>query len=195
MLVKRSLLILLFLAFIISCGGDKKDPVCFVGDSLVAGWDVRQYFIGRVVSNEGVSGARVEDVLSWNIDGSGKDIVLLIGTNNLQLGANGEFSPEFYEDFLSKYEQIVENFHANRVFAISILPRSFEKDPVSLNEQIIELNNRLKKMLESKSSVYFVDVYHEFLYKGGMNPNYSYDGLHLNDLGYSRLSALLLKVI
>ncbi len=39
----------------------------------------------------------------------------------------------------------------------------------------------------------FVDVYDYFLYKGGMNMNYSLDGLHLNDLGYNILNVRLSK--
>lgn len=195
MLIRKLFIIVSVILLVISCNKDTKDPVCFVGDSLVSGWDVKMYFPGRMVSNKGVSGARVEDVLSWNLDCSGKDVVLLIGTNNLQLDANGKFSPEFYENFLSKYRQIIENFHATRVFTISILPRSLDGDVDSINGQIVELNNCLKELVTNMDQVYFVDVFHEFLYEGGMNPNYSLDGLHLNDLGYHRLSALLLKVI
>ena len=66
-----------------SCSDDGVSELCFVGDSLVAGWDVKSSFPTRVVRNDGVSGAHLEDILTWNLDYQGKDVVMLIGTNNL----------------------------------------------------------------------------------------------------------------
>ena len=73
----------MLMGLVSSCSDDGVSELCFVGDSLVAGWDVKASFPTYVVRNDGVSGARVEDILTWNLDYRDKNVVMLIGTNNL----------------------------------------------------------------------------------------------------------------
>ena len=39
-----------------ACSEEKEGELCFVGDSLVAGWDVKDAFPTWIVRNDGVSG-------------------------------------------------------------------------------------------------------------------------------------------
>lgn len=175
-----------------SCSDDGVSELCFVGDSLVAGWDVKSSFPTRVVRNDGVSGAHLEDILTWNLDYRGKDVVMLIGTNNLGYEFIDEQTrPQFIADFVEEYRHTIETLAPRRVFVISILPRSAENDDKNISLYIRELNAALEQMVAALGYGTFVDVYDYFLYKGGMNMNYSLDGLHLNDLGYNILNVRL----
>ncbi len=44
-----------------ACSEEKEGELCFVGDSLVAGWDVKDAFPTWIVRNDGVSGAKLEE--------------------------------------------------------------------------------------------------------------------------------------
>ena len=69
---------LAFAALMSSCSGDSISELYFVGDSLVAGWDVKSSFPTYLPHNDGVIGAKVEDILTWNLDYRGKDVVMLV---------------------------------------------------------------------------------------------------------------------
>lgn len=185
---------LALLAFVSSCSDDGVSELYFVGDSLVAGWDVKSSFPTYLTHNDGVSGARVEDILTWNLDYRGKDVVMLVGTNNL----GGEFvqeqtRPQFIADLVAQYKHTIEALAPRRVFVISVLPRNFEGNDEYFNQCIVELNAALSQMVASLGYGTFVDVYDYFLYEGAMNMNYSLDGLHLNNLGYNILNVRLSK--
>ena len=151
-----------------ACSEEKEGELCFVGDSLVAGWDVKDAFPTWIVRNDGVSGAKLEEIATWNLNYQDKNVVMLIGTNNLGLAPR-------------------------RVFVISILPRNREIDNPHINDYIKELNFALSQMVETLNYGVFLDVYDDFAYEDKMNMNYSLDGLHLNDLGYNILNVRLSK--
>lgn len=186
----------LLLSALGACSGEPEGELYFVGDSLVAGWDVREAFPTYIVRNDGVSGARLEDILTWNLDYRDKDVVMLIGTNNLGYEIINESTRwQFIEDFVEEYRLTIETLAPRKVFVISILPRNFDSDDPSLNLCIEEMNFALSQMVNELSNGVFVDVHDDFLYKGKLNMNYSLDGLHLNDLGYNILSKRLSQVL
>ena len=119
---------LAFAALMSSCSGDSISELYFVGDSLVAGWDVKSSFPTYLPHNDGVIGAKVEDILTWNLDYRGKDVVMLVGTNNLgdNRFTSDEMRPQFIADLVAEYKSTIETLAPRRVFVISILPRNFE---------------------------------------------------------------------
>ncbi len=176
-----------------SCSDDRLSELCFVGDSLVAGWDVKSAFPTYVVRNDGVSGARLEDILTWNLDYRDKNVIMLVGTNNLGDGILDEDArPQFIRDFVEEYRLTIETLKPCKIFVISILPRN---DYPRLNNPIKELNVALSQMVSGLDNGVFVDVYDDFLHEGTLNMNYSLDGLHLNSLGYNILNVRLAKVL
>ena len=185
----------LLLSALGACSGEPEGELYFVGDSLVAGWDVREAFPTYVVRNDGVSGARLEDILTWNLDYRDKDVVVLVGTNNLGEIVNESTREQAIEDFVEEYRLTIETLAPRKVFVISILPRNFDSDAPGLNLCIEEMNFALSQMVNELSNGVFVDVHDDFLYKGKLNMNYSLDGLHLNDLGYNILSKRLSQVL
>ena len=156
---------LAFAALMSSCSGDSISELYFVGDSLVAGWDVKSSFPTYLTHNDGVIGAKVEDILTWNLDYRGKDVVMLVGTNNLST--------------------------AIIIMGIAVI-LVFTASPKYL--QFIAMGALGAGFLAVFLSVES-DVYDYFLYEGAMNMDYSLDGLHLNNLGYNILNVRLSKVL
>ena len=177
-----------------ACSEEKEGELCFVGDSLVAGWDVKDAFPTWIVRNDGVSGAKLEEIATWNLNNQDKNVVMLIGTNNLGGKLfNDATRQEFITDFVDEYKRTIEGLAPRRVFVISILPRNREIDNPHINDYIKELNFALSQMVETLNYGVFLDVYDDFAYEDKMNMNYSLDGLHLNDLGYNILNVRLSK--
>ena len=185
----------LLLSALGACSGEPEGELYFVGDSLVAGWDVREAFPTYIVRNDGVSGARLEDILTWNLDYRDKDVVMLVGTNNLGEIVNESTREQAIEDFVEEYRLTIETLAPRKVFVISILPRNFDSDAPDLNLCIEEVNFALSQMINELSNGVFVDMHDDFLYKDKLNMDYSLDGLHLNDLGYNILSKRLSQVL
>ena len=185
----------LLLSALGACSGEPEGELYFVGDSLVAGWDVREAFPTYIVRNDGVSGARLEDILTWNLDYRDKDVVMLVGTNNLGEIVNESTREQAIEDFVEEYRLTIETLAPRKVFVISILPRNFDSDAPDLNLCIEEVNFALSQMINELSNGVFVDMHDDFLYKDKLNMDYSLDGLHLNDLEYNILSKRLSQVL
>ena len=89
-----------------ACSEEKEGELCFVGDSLVAGWDVKDAFPTWIVRNDGVSGAKLEEIATWNLNYQDKNVVMLIGTNNLGGKLfNDATRQEFITDFVDEYKR------------------------------------------------------------------------------------------
>ena len=136
-------IMLLLILSLGACSEEKEGELCFVGDSLVAGWDVKDAFPTWIVRNDGVSGAKLEDIVTWNLNYQDKNVVMLIGTNNLGGKLfNDATRQEFITDFVDEYKRTIEGLAPRRVFVISILPRNREIDNPHIDDYIKELNFR-----------------------------------------------------
>ena len=103
-----------------ACSEEKEGELCFVGDSLVAGWDVKDAFPTWIVRDDGVSGAKLEEIATWNLNYQDKNVVMLIGTNNLGGKLfNDATRQEFITDFVDEYKRTIEGLAPRRVFVIS----------------------------------------------------------------------------
>ena len=161
----------------------------FIGDSLVARWDLQEYFPSRKTENFGLSGSGISHIEEYRGFFNGKDVVVIIGTNDLaRLGKSKE--PEY----AARYVSAISQLNAENVYLYSIFPRSFANDPDSINHKIARINTLIKGKIAS-DNIHYIDVF-ESLSKGdSIDMQYSYDGLHLSPYGYeldsSRLKELL----
>lgn len=198
-MIKRVLSFFLLLFFVACSSFDNaSSEVCFVGDSITDLWDVEKFFPEYKSNKHAVSGAILEDVSKWKTgDCNGVPTVMLIGTNNLWRGMEGEsLNDEFVKTFLSKYIAQVRSFEASIFYAISILPRNREhNEPKYINVEIQKLNSLIYDSLqESKLNFKFIDVYENFLEsENQIHWDYYSDGLHLTEEGYEILSYKLLE--
>ena len=172
---------------------DSEDSeLCFVGDSITHLWDLDSYFPTFSIHKHAVSGAVLADVASWNTsDCKGIPVIFLIGTNDLWSGMDKDTLTEsFMQDFTNRYVEQARLFSASKLFAVSLIPRTVQKETEKVNVQIRILNQRLHKALDSSKIPYkFIDVQSVFLDTDTkIHDDYYSDGLHLSQEGYETLS-------
>jgi len=188
--MKRTLylssIVFIIFCMLSSCANETSDHYIFIGDSLIDNYDTEKYFPSLYAKNMGVSGYTIQDCRNLNLDCRGSVVVLLVGTNNL----HSDFDDNFINTFIEEYSDLVDNLNANRVIAISLLPRR-DYD----NVKIKSLNQSLCDALSFKNNVVFLNVFDDFLNDNTLNPEYTTDGLHLNFMGYTLLTQHLNKVL
>ena len=171
--------------------------VLFIGDSLVAGWDVEYSFSYLNTTNRGIYGAKINDINTDALQSESLNstVVMLIGTNDITKYRDTVLPTDFYSNCITSYKQKIQNLHASRVIVISVLPRR-DTGATVMNPQIIELNQQLSEMTKILPNCVFLDVYSFLTDKAGLlDTNYSVDGVHINIYGYQLLSAKLSEVL
>ena len=174
-----------------SCSDDVKDArLDFVGDSIVARWDLAEYFPSRLVYNYGKSGAGIEYLESLAGRFADRNVVVMIGTNNNYL-----FVETDREDYARRYVDAITALDAKRVYLYSVLPRDFTSDRDDVNDDIAEFNAVVKHIVESMPAIVYMDVYDDFLHDGKIDFQLYSDKLHLSPYGYEILTKTLLQVL
>lgn len=192
--------ILYILMIVTCCGGlsgcDDKEfkSVVFTGDSIVERWDLQNSFPVLITKNRGKGGTGLDYLQSLAGKFEGEFVVVLSGTNNSAAITTDEKAKEY----AVKYVQALNAFNAKTVYSISVLPRHFKSDQKDLDLRIRRMNAAiLTEISESGTeSIIWLDVYNKFLDSDGiLNPNLSYDGLHLSPEGYEILTKELNKYL
>lgn len=158
-------------------------PLCFIGDSMVANWDVERYFPNRMVENKGKDGIGIADLDAISFTESMTNVVVLIGTNDL----NTPMTNEELNSYATQYITSVCQLKANRFVLVSILPTA----NVLKNQRIEYINKRICIDVSGLTAVEFVDCYDNFLRDGKIKEELTRDGTHLNDYGYTLLTDLI----
>jgi lysophospholipase L1-like esterase len=165
--------------------------VVFLGDSITQGWgaDFKGLFPGMRLANRGISGDTTrgmllrlkEDVLSLNPKG----IVLLLGTNDIEVGIPSEAIGRNFEKILAAIKA-----HDPKVPVVlcRIFPSSAEKKrPV---ETIKAVNSLYENIVRGDSQVTVLDTWSLFANsEGNATGTWFPDLLHLNNEGYTRWAA------
>ena len=145
-----------------------------------------KYFSPRITTNMGFGWDRIENVL-WRIyhgeldSISPKHIVLMIGTNNLQLNTNDEIATGL--QFLIKEIKVKQP--SAGILLMGIFPRR------DMEERIVQLNKLLANVA-SQSKIVYADARNLFIKKDGkIDESLFLDGLHPNALGYEKLGAFI----
>lgn len=184
---------------LLGCSDEPGPRLWFVGDSLVAGWDAKRLFPMRDVVNVGVPGYKIEDCIAEEFDCGGSDAVVLVGTNDLgpMFGyADKPLTDEMVDGFVDEYMELAHGLNAGRLYVVSLLPRNSRWNIVHINDYIQVLNAALRKRVEAEiEGAVFVDAYPLMEVDGGLNPDYTKDGLHLNDAGYQVLTRKVKRCI
>jgi len=177
------------LAFVVACSFDYEErSLAFIGDSLVAIWDLQEYFPSYKTENYGVSGSGIAHIEDYRGCFAGKDVAVIIGTNDLKRIKSNE------DEYATRYVDAVLQLGAENVYLYSIFPRSFKNDPDSINHKVARINSLIKKRIDS-TSVRYIDVFEELSKDDSIDMQYSYDGLHLNIYGYELISSRLKELL
>ncbi len=169
------------------CDRRVEGPLHFVGDSLVAGWDVADCFPSHLVYNHGISGSRIDYVESLAGKFEGCEVVVMIGTNDSFLFTDSRER----EEYIGRYLDAILGLGAERIWLYSLLPRQRPDDRKDINEDIMAFNSAVKERAMDIPSISYIDVYERFLLHGKLNPQLYADNLHLSRIGYEVLSVAL----
>lgn len=174
-----------FLLVTVACKKEYYGEVGFIGDSIVARWDIPKYFPMTIAENYGRSGSGLEYLWENSCCMNGKTAVILSGTNDI-----GTTSWNYADDFTAA----IDALDAERTIVISILPREKEGDAENVNHLIEEINGMVKDRCEAKGWE-FVDCFASMQNNGHINWDFYTDGLHLSDHGYEFLSDEVKRVL
>lgn len=167
----------------------KKGQIVFLGDSITAGYPLQLYYhnLNLKTYNRGISG----DTTNWLltrlqtslIDIAPSKIVLMIGTNDINLGKSAE---EIAQNYQSILHLISSELPDVEVFCVSVIPQNkkYSQTAQENNARIQETNREIES-LASAYGYQYVNLYDKLTDKDGtLKRSYSTDGLHLNFWGY-----------
>lgn len=183
---------------------NRQNTILFLGDSLTYNYKINEFFEGYKTFNSGISGNKTTDILN-DLENrvykyNSNKVFLLIGINDLK---NGISNDEVLNNIEIIIKKIKENSKDTIIYVESLYPISDEKDkknikkivPKTDNNEIKETNKKLNELCK-KYNIKYINVYDKLLNdKGSLKKDYTTDGLHLNDLGYFKVTKVLEKYV
>ena len=158
--------------------------IIMLGNSITAECEWSELLENPNILNRGVIGDGTSDILNRLDDVIAmkpKKIFLLIGVNDLL------FLP--LSTITENYEKIVNRLLLEspntKLYLESVLPvhNDFRRNGMK-NEDIDILNKNIEQIAQKRGQV-FINLNEKFKNtEGGLNPEYSLDGIHLNGKGY-----------
>ncbi len=175
----------------------KPGGIVFVGDSITQDFNVYEYFPNHNVYNRGIGGDTSRGVLSRLNESifelKPNKVFLHIGTNDLELIADG------IENIAKRINSIVKKIYEfdNKIeiYLISVYPVNPLIDKKTTgkrnNQDIIKLNNKIKEI----PNIIYINIFDKLILDKVLNPEYTIEGLHLNQKGYEIIRKIILKYI
>ncbi|MCJ8008006.1 GDSL-type esterase/lipase family protein [Lederbergia wuyishanensis] len=170
---------------IFESGESHSNKVVFLGDSLTDYGEWNEYFITNDILNRGISGDTTDGVLHrlkqvYNIQPS--KVFIMVGINDLRKDVD-------IDTILINFSTILNELKLNSpntaIFVQSVLPMNSQLRKNSVkSKNVLELNSRLKK-LTADTKVSYIDLFSLMSNKENqLKPEFTFDGLHLNGIGY-----------
>lgn len=180
------------------------ENIVFYGDSITNKYDIENFFPANNIINSGISGDKASDLIERINDDvyryNPSKVFILIGINDLNHDVDED-------EILNNIQEIITGIKINRkyakIYVESIYPINkeyMEEKDYRFNEEldnddIIEFNKKIEEICK-KNSITYIDVFDSLLDEdGNLNKEYSKEGLHLNDVGYLKVSETLSKYI
>lgn len=182
----------------------QKGQTVLLGDSITEGYDHTELFRDYTaqtnieVYNRGISGDTSDRLLErlektvLNI--KPKNIVLLIGTNDLGVGADVDFIAENVENIIITSKKRCKNINII-LEAVYPINDKINNQGRRKNKDIAELNERYKAIAEAQK-IAFLDLTRQLSDENGrLNAKYTYDGLHVNAFAYELITKAVLPLL
>lgn len=171
---------------------DKRTTLTFVGDSIIARWDLQSYFSSLITYNQGRSGEGIKYIESLAGKMKGKNVVIMIGTNDSYMMREEPYR----SDYVDRYISAINGMDAEVVYLFEVLPREFAGDDVDINQYIPAFNNEVAEKIKDYSNVRYIKVFDKFVDDNRRIIYRFYnDGLHLSPEGYEVLANALFERI
>jgi lysophospholipase L1-like esterase len=155
-----------------------------IGDSLTDGAEWKEMFPGSAVVNRGVDGDTTAGVLR-RMDGitsaRARKAFVMIGINDFKEGRTVDAVFNDYRGIVSRLGEA-----GMKVFVQSTVLCNEAKGEwtgcAAVQGKLVELNRRLAGL--ASANVTFIDINAGLAGPGGLKPELTYDGVHLNGEGY-----------
>ena len=166
-----------------------ENEIIFLGNSITDGGEWSEFLQNDRVINRGISGDVTEGIL-YRLDeiteSKPLQVFLMIGTNDLALGSTKEIT---FNNICKIVNEIRNLSPKTEVIVQSIFPVNLIYEKFSghtRNTEKIKWINRELSAWCSKNEIVFVDIFQVLKNENDdlLNPDYTYDGLHLNGKGY-----------
>jgi predicted alpha-1,2-mannosidase len=161
-----------------------ENEIIFLGNSITDGAEWFELFENPNIKNRGIGGDDTDGVLErlQEVTESHPDkVFIMIGTNDLAYGKTVEYIKENYKKIINR---IKSDSPDTRIYLESVLPVDDAIHYTRPNQKIIQLNNYLVELAKRENCTY-INLTTEFSNeKGKLKKKYSFDGLHVNGLGY-----------
>lgn len=187
---------------------NQTENVVFLGDSLFDLYKTEFIYDDLPIINSGVAGEETKDILNDMENRVYKynptRLFLLVGINDLYNNKNSLSKEELIDTLTNRISEIVDNTRVKRpkckIYLLSLLPINDNifhlATPETDREVINEVNFNLKTKYESDKMITYIDANSKLQDENGMlREEYTKEGLHLNDLGYVKLTEILMKYI
>lgn len=182
---------------------EKNENIVLFGDSITQFYPVDDIYDNYQIIGSGVSGYTTVDLLDRMVEMlyqyNPTKVFLLIGTNDIMLDTSEE-KLEDTVDNIKKISEDIKKYRPNaKLYIESIYPvnKSLNKEMVNqrTNEAIKSMNKKIEEYCK-KEKISYINIYDELTDEdGNFDKKYTNDGLHPNDLGYAKITKLLLPYI
>lgn len=159
----------------------KKPEIIFFGDSNIERFRWNDFF-SKTIFNRGISGSgsfylsSINNKLDVNLN---TVIVISLGINDIYYGIKNDKISQNIFDFIKN------TYPDNRLILNSILYVSDKrKEHKKINKLVSELNQIIKTEASKYPNIIFLDLNQKLSKFNLLDNLYTYDGVHLNPLGY-----------
>jgi len=152
----------------------------FVGDSLTEYGEWNDFFPLKKSSNRGVAGDTAKDIM-LRMDSihstKAKKAFLMVGINDI-------YTNIFTKKIIENYKKIISSLK-NKDFEVIVQSTIQCQLEICGEDRVLKVNllNKELKALSKNMGVFFLNL-DELSAEGGLDKDFTYDGIHLNAFGY-----------
>ena len=182
---------------------DKNENIVIFGDSITEYYPVDDIYDNYQIIGSGVSGYTTVDLLDRMVEMlyqyNPTKVFLLIGTNDIMTDTSDEKQEETVDNIKKISENIKKHRPNAKIYIESIYPvnRGLNKGMVNqrTNDAIKSMNKEIEKYCQ-KEKISYINMYDELTDNdGNFDKKYTTDGLHPSDIGYAKITKILLPYI
>ena len=167
-----------------------ENPITLIGHSFFDKWEIKN-INGLGINNLGINGATassyMNNILSKiSFQSLGKYIFIMFGTNEIIY----ENNPLIISKEINECIEKIREYNPDKIFFINI---SNVFGYIDRNNELIDECNKVFMENIKADEVISTDFLNDEF--GWLNSKYTYDGLHLNEVGYKLLEKKLIEVL
>jgi len=155
--------------------------IVFVGNSITEGFPLQEMFHSLKVKNRGIGGNRSCHILG-RIEGIARARPAKIF---LDIGVNDILNHVPLDTLKTHYQIILNNIWGvspyTKIYVQSVFPLGRSH---AAEEKMVETFNAWLKDFCDGANITYLDLFSAYYKDGLLNPDYTYDDIHLNGLGY-----------